>query len=49
MLSISCQEVYEEMDEVVDSRGLEPLTFALPARRSSQLNYEPSLVLYYTR
>lgn len=27
----------------VDSRGLEPLTFALPARRSSQLNYEPDL------
>ncbi len=33
----------------VDSRGFEPLTFALPAQRSSQLNYEPKLEIYYTK
>ena len=38
------QSVYteEQSDEVVDLAGLEPATFALQTRRSSQLSYRPN-------
>ena len=32
----------EQSDEVVDLAGLEPATFALQTRRSSQLSYRPN-------